>query len=92
LGTGNQRGLIAIDGKAVGGHIKAGGKALHLVSAWATENRLVFGQGKREEKSTEITAMPTLLEKLVLEGGMVTIDAMGCQYKRADQIGKKKAD
>jgi predicted transposase YbfD/YdcC len=87
-----QREIIAIDGKTVRGHFKSGGKALHLVSAWATENRLVFGQVKTEEKSNEITAIPTLLEKLALEGCIVTIDAMGCQYKIAEQIVKKKAD
>lgn len=87
-----KREIIAIDGKTVRGHFKSGGKALHLVSAWATENRLVFGQVKTEEKSNEITAIPTLLEKLALEGCIVTIDAMGCQYKIAGRIVKKKAD
>jgi predicted transposase YbfD/YdcC len=43
----------------------------------ATENRLIFGQVKTDEKSNEITAIPTLLEKLSLEGCIVTIDAMG---------------
>jgi predicted transposase YbfD/YdcC len=47
---------------------------------------------KTEEKSNEITAIPTLLEKLALEGCIVTIDAMGCQYKTADQVVEKKAD
>jgi hypothetical protein len=82
----------AIDGKTVRGHFKAGGKASRIVSAWATENRLVFGQVKTEEKSEEITAIPTLLEKVALEGCIVTIDAMGCQYKNADQVAAKKAD
>jgi predicted transposase YbfD/YdcC len=62
------------------------------VSAWATEHRLVFGQVKTEEKSNEIRAIPTLREKRALEGYIVTIDAMGCPYKRAEQIVKKKAD
>jgi predicted transposase YbfD/YdcC len=87
-----EREIIAIDGKTVRGHFKAGSKAIHIVSAWATENRLVFGQVKTDEKSNEITAIPTLLEKVALEGCVVTIDAMGCQYKIADQIVKKKAD
>jgi predicted transposase YbfD/YdcC len=55
------------------------------VSAWATENRLIFGQVKTEEKSNEITAIPTLLEKLVLEGSITTIDAMRCQHKIASR-------
>jgi predicted transposase YbfD/YdcC len=87
-----EREIIAIDGKTVRGHFKTGSKALHVVSAWATENRLVFGQVKTDEKSNEITAIPELLEKLALEGCIVTIDAMGCQYKIADQIVKQKAD
>jgi predicted transposase YbfD/YdcC len=67
------------------------------VSAWATENRLVFGQVKTDGKSkgnevSTITAIPTLLEKVALEGYIVTIDAMGCQYKIVNQIVQKKAD
>jgi hypothetical protein len=87
-----EREIIAIDGKTVRGHFKGGGKALHMVSAWAEENRLVLGQVKTEEKSNEITAIPTLLEKLALKGCIVTIDAMGCQYKIADKVVEKKAD
>jgi hypothetical protein len=89
-----EREIIVIDGKTVRGHFKAGngGKALHMVSAWTTQNRMVFGQVKTDEKSNEITAIPTLLEKLALAGCIVTIDAMGCQYKIADQIVGKKAD
>jgi hypothetical protein len=68
------REIIAIDGKTVRGHFKSGAKPLHLVSAWATENRLLFGQVKMEEKSNEIPAIPALLEKVALEGCIVTID------------------
>jgi predicted transposase YbfD/YdcC len=86
--------VIAIDGKTVRGsfNAKAGEKAIHLVSAWATENRLVFGQVKTEEKSNEITAIPLLLDKIALEGSIVTIDAMGCQHEIANKIVKAKAD
>jgi predicted transposase YbfD/YdcC len=62
------------------------------VSAWATENRLVFAQVKTEEKSNEITAIPALLEMIALKGCIITIDAMGCQYKIADQIVEAEAD
>jgi hypothetical protein len=73
------------------------GKAPHIVSVGATENRPVFGQAKTEEKSKgnevyTITAIPALLEKLAPEGCIVTIDDMGCQYKIADQVAGKKAD
>jgi predicted transposase YbfD/YdcC len=87
------REIIAIDGKTVKGAFNAeSGKSLHIVSAWAASNRLVFGQVKTDEKSNEITAIPTLLDKIALEGSIVSIDAMGCQYKIADKIVKKKAD
>lgn len=87
------REVIAIDGKTVKGAFNAGaGKSLHIVSAWATANRLVFGQVKTEDKSNEITAIPTLLDKIAIEGSIISIDAMGCQYEIADKIVKKKAD
>jgi hypothetical protein len=89
----------AIDGKTVRGsfNIRQESKAIHLVSAWATENRLVFARVKTEEKNkgnevSTITAIPTLLEMIALKGCMVTIDAMGCQYKIADQIVNAGAD
>jgi predicted transposase YbfD/YdcC len=87
------REIIAIDGKTVKGAFNAeAGKALHIVSAWATANRLVFGQVKTDDKSNEITAIPTLLDKIALEGSIVSIDAMGCQYEIADKTVRKKAD
>ena len=57
-----------------------------MVSAWATENRLVLAQTKVNEKSNEITAIPELLSQLALSGCIVTIDAMGCQRTIAQQI------
>ena len=80
--------LIAIDGKTHRGtHDRPNGKAaLHLVSAWAAENRLVLGQVAVDDKSNEITAIPILLDLLDLKGCTVTIDAMGCQTEIADQI------
>jgi hypothetical protein len=80
--------VIAVDGKtARGSHDrKRGRKALHMVSAWASTNRLVLGQEATEEKSNEITAIPKLLKLLELAGCIVTIDAMGCQREIAAQI------
>ena len=63
-----------------------------MVSAWATQNHLVLGQVKVDEKSNEITAIPKLLEILDLKGCIVTIDAMGCQKEIATQIIEKDAD
>jgi predicted transposase YbfD/YdcC len=83
-----KREVIAVDGKTMRGSVgkQAGIKAAHMVSAWATENRLVLAQVKTEDKSNEITAIPELLGMIALKGAIVTIDAMGCQYKIADQI------
>ena len=80
--------VIAVDGKALRRthDRKAGLGALHMVSAWATRNGLVLGQRATDAKSNEITAIPELLEVLMLKGCIVTIDAMGCQKKIAQQI------
>jgi predicted transposase YbfD/YdcC len=86
--------LIAIDGKALRDSLdRAHGKAaLHLVSAWATENHLTLGQVATDAKSNEITAIPRLLELLDLAGAIVTIDAMGCQKDIAAKIQQQGAD
>jgi len=82
------KGVIAIDGKTERrSHAQeAGKKALHLVSAWAVEQRLVLAQLATDEKSNEITAIPLLLKHLALKGCLVTIDAMGTQTKIAAQM------
>ena len=68
-----------------------GAPALHPVSAWADEARLVLGQCRVDDKSNEIRAIPELLEMLVLEGGIVTIDAMGCYTRIAQTIRDRGA-
>jgi predicted transposase YbfD/YdcC len=77
---------IAIDGKTLRGSGSNGRKALHLLSAWATENCLSLGQIAVDEKSNEIPAIPKLLELLDLHGALVTIDAMGCQKAIAAKV------
>jgi len=80
--------VVAVDGKTLRrSHNRGKGlAALHMVSAFATVNRVVLGQVATEAKSKEITAIPRLLEMLHLAGCIVTIDAMGCQVKIAEQI------
>jgi predicted transposase YbfD/YdcC len=80
--------IIAIDGKTLrrSGDKKSGKAPIHMVSAWATANRVVLGQRATEAKSNEITAIPELLDTLLLRGCIVTIDAMGCQRKIAQKI------
>lgn len=77
---------IAIDGKCLRGSHDGAKRALHLVSAFASEAHLVLGQLKVADKSNEITAIPTLLQALDLRGSTITIDAMGCQTAIAEQI------
>lgn len=86
--------VIAIDGKTVRrSHDKTIGKAaIHMVSAWASQNGIVLGQRKVDDKSNEITAIPELLRVLDVSGCIVTIDAMGCQKKIAQRIRDEKAD
>lgn len=83
---------VAIDGKTLRGSGSAKLGPLHLVSAWATAQRLSLGQVAVDEKSNEITAIPALLELLDLRGALVTIDAMGCQKAIARKIKEQGAD
>lgn len=86
--------VVAIDGKQPrGSRDKSIGKsAINMVSAWASDNQLVLGQVKVDEKSNEITAIPQLLDMLEIAGCIVTIDAMGCQTDIAAKIIEKEAD
>jgi predicted transposase YbfD/YdcC len=90
--------FIAIDGKTSRRtHAQRKGlKALHTLSAYATNARLVLAQLSVPEKTNEITAIPDLLDQLAetrqLEGALVSIDAMGCQVEIADKIVAHKAD
>jgi predicted transposase YbfD/YdcC len=85
---------VAIDGKTLrGSHDRINGKsAIHMVSAWASDIRLVLGQLKTDDKSNEITAIPELIKMISLEGAIVTTDAMGCQKKIMQAIIEEKAD
>jgi predicted transposase YbfD/YdcC len=90
--------LIALDGKTArrSHDRKAGRKALHLVSAFATTKRLVLGQEACEEKSNEVMAIPALLAQLAacgsLKGALVTIDAIACNPNIAQAILDGEAD
>jgi predicted transposase YbfD/YdcC len=86
--------LIAIDGKTLRGSYdrRDGRAAIHMVSAWATENKLSLGQVVVHEKSNEITAIPELLQLLDISGALVTIDAMGCQKEIAERIREGEGD
>ena len=83
---------VALDGKTVRRSKSSGQKAIHLVSAFAHGLGLTLGQVKTAEKSNEITAIPELLDALLLKGCIVTIDAMGCQMAIATQIVQQESD
>jgi predicted transposase YbfD/YdcC len=84
--------IVAIDGKTSRRARRGDGHPLHLVSAWASRQRLVLGQEAVPSKGNEITAIPFLLERLELTGALVTIDAIGCQRDIAEAIRGKGAD
>lgn len=89
-----QRQVVSIDGKKLRrSHNRPLGKrAIEMVSAWASANRLVFGQVKVGDRSTAVTAIPKLLRMLELTGCIVTIDAEGCQTKIAERIVQQGGD
>jgi predicted transposase YbfD/YdcC len=86
--------VIALDGKSIRHSFDSfsGQGALHMVSAWASENGLALGQVKVDEKSNEITAIPKLLEMIDVKGRIITTDAMGCQKDIAKRIIDRKGD
>lgn len=90
----NIQGVIAIDGKTIcnSGDSLRGKKPSHIVTAFAAENDIILGQLKTAEKSNEITAIPELLNTLVLKRCTVTIDAMGCQTTIAKKIQERGGD
>jgi predicted transposase YbfD/YdcC len=87
-------GVVAIDGKVLRRSFDraSGQSALHMVSAWGCEQRLVLAQIATDAKSNEITAVPKLLEMLTLKGTIVTTDALNCQRAIAQQIVDQAGD
>lgn len=90
--TGHQ--VVAVDGKKLrrSHDHQQGRDGIWMVSAWASENRIVLGQTKVDEKSNEITAIPHLLDQLDLSGCVVTVDALNTQTAIAQQIVSANAD
>jgi predicted transposase YbfD/YdcC len=86
--------IIGIDGKTAraSGDRAKGQNSLHVVSAWASANRVALGEVMVDQKSNEITAIPKLLQMLELSGAIVTIDAMGCQKEIAAKVRERGAD
>ena len=87
-------GVVALDGKTLRRSFDraAGTSPLHLISAWAVDQRLVLGQRAVGDKSNEITAIPKLLDMLTLKGAIVTADALNCQRAIAAQVSAQGGD
>ncbi len=83
---------IAIDGKTMCGSKCEGKRAKHVVTAFASDMKLVLGQLATDAKSNEITAIPELLDIFCRKGMVITIDAMGTQTAIAKKIIEKEAD
>ena len=76
---------IAIDGKKMRGTNPRGhGESSYILSDWVNEHSLSIAQEAVGEKSNKITCVPKLLDKLTLEGAIVTMDAMGAQIEIAE--------
>jgi len=80
---------LAIDGKTLRSNRQSDGHAVHLMSAFAAQARLLLCQ---PDKGNEITALPSLLDMLELSGAVVSIDTIGCQKAVAQKITERKAD
>ena len=81
--------IIAFDGKTICGSDDIHNKALHILTAFDTENQLVLGQLPVDVKTNEITVMPELIKLLDLEDTIITADALNCQYEIANTIVEK---
>ena len=84
--------VISIDGKTSRGSEEDEKKAVHMVSAWLSEQKIVLGQIAVPEKTNEITAVPELIKMLDIGGCIITADAMSCQKAIVAEIIRKKAD
>ena len=82
--------IIAIDGKSLRGSHTAKQGPVHVVSAWATSQRVTICQDHVQEKQNEIAAIGRILNQLDLEGHTITLDAMGTQREFAKIIAAKK--
>jgi predicted transposase YbfD/YdcC len=83
---------IAIDGKTLRRSGSAKNRPLHMISAWASHNKMIVGCKTVDEKSNEISAIPEILKLLNLKDTTITTDAMGCQTEIAQQIVDQDGD
>ena len=84
--------IVAFDGKTICGSNDIYNNALHILTAFDTENELILGQLPVDVKTNEITVMPELIKLLDLENTVITADALNCQYEIANTIVEKKGN
>jgi predicted transposase YbfD/YdcC len=86
--------MIGIDGKKLRQSYtnRAKSDPLYTLNAFSTNARLALGQQIVDSKSNEITAIPKLLDLLVIKGAIISLDAMGCQKDITKKIADNKAD
>jgi len=84
--------LVSLDEKTVRGFLDKDGYPLHILTSFCNKNQMTLGEETVQGKENEIVAIPRLLKLLCLEGCLVSVDAMGCQTKIAEQIIEQKAD
>ena len=87
-----KREIVSIDGKTIRGSGNADHKAYHVVSAFVAEHQITLGEITVGEKSSEITAVPELLDLIDIENSIVTADAMSCQKEIVAKIVSNNAD
>ena len=83
---------VAVDGKSLRGSRKQGAQDAHLLSADSHRLGVVLGQIAVEDKSNEIGAMHELLANLVLQGRLITGDALLTQQEVARTITSHGGD
>jgi predicted transposase YbfD/YdcC len=83
---------VAVDGKSLRGSRKQGATDAHLLGALSQRVGVVLGQVAVSDKTNEITAMLELLASLVLEGKVITGDALLTQHKIASQVIEQGGD
>jgi predicted transposase YbfD/YdcC len=83
---------IAIDGKTLRGSAKQGSGEAHLLSALSQRLGITLAQKAIDKKANEISALPELLEQLIVKGRVITVDALHTQRKTARTIIQRQGD
>lgn len=83
---------LAIDGKTLRGSRKQGAPAAHLLSVLSHRLGLTLWQQAVADKTNEIPVLEDVLRQLVLEGRVITVDALLTQRAIAQHIVEGSGD